>query len=132
MRKSVCLTALVLLVIGLAIILPEVKADYDTISRPDSAPDCIDVLAMTPTATWKKYGNTDKTRICYNISEILKICRVYEIRIASLEKQVAELTKPAEGSVRWDFDNSEKLEMFNGKKWVFIDKKSAADPNKVN
>jgi len=85
---------LVVVVIGLSIVIPIAKAGYDHIDRPATAQDCIDAIMPIPTATAKQFGNTDKTRLVFNIAELLNAVSGQEARIKALEKQVAELQEP--------------------------------------
>ena len=92
MKNALSLLMLVLLLLVVGILpLAMARAGYDHIDRPATQQDIIDALMPVPTVTAKQYGSTDKTRLVYNISELLKVCRSYEMRISELEKQVAAL-----------------------------------------
>ncbi len=58
-----------------------------------SAPDCIDSLLPIPPAVIRQFGATEKTRLVYNIAEILKACNLYKAQIEALAKQVAALQR---------------------------------------
>jgi hypothetical protein len=95
MRKitSSIVVLLAVLVFGLMLSLPNVKADYDHVDEP-GATDCIDALIPVPPPTARQFGGkggTDKLRLVYNITEILKLCKNYELRIAALEKEIVKL-----------------------------------------
>ena len=112
---TISLMALLLLsVFGLMTLLPTiVTAGYDHVDPPASAQDVIDALMPIPAATARQFGVTDKTRLVYNISELLKACNGYEVRIKALEAQVAALVitpddvLPSEVPVEIDFKAGE-------------------------
>ena len=97
MRKILkgMMMATVILVIGLSIIMPSIQAgyDYDT----PLGPDAIDALMPIPAETAKKFGRTEKVRLCYNIAELLKEAKTQQVRIDALEKQVSLLNEKIEG-----------------------------------
>ncbi len=83
---------LVMILVGLAIIIPSVEAGYDDESWTGADP--IDALMPVPAATMRQFGSkggTDKVRLCYNIAELLKAANAQEVRIKSLEKRVEVL-----------------------------------------
>ena len=87
---------LALLMIGLMVIIPGVKAGYDDEGWVGSDP--IDALMQVPAATMRQFGSkggTDKVRLCYNIAELLKVAQTQNTRIELLEKQVVELKAKA-------------------------------------
>lgn len=75
-------------------VVPTAEAAYDHVDQP--GPDCIDALMPVPAATVRQFGvkgGSDKVRLVYNISELLKAANTQKARIEALEKQVAELVK---------------------------------------
>lgn len=81
--------ALVMVVIFLTIIIPSTNAGYDY--DAPLGPDAIDALMPIPAEVAKKYGRTEKVRLCYNIAELIKIAKIQQTRIDLLEKRVVEL-----------------------------------------
>ena len=71
-------------------------ASWDTVPQPRPAQDMIDVLVTVPKATLDQFGYTERTRVIYTIAKILEALNLQATRIQTLEKQVAELTKPVD------------------------------------
>ena len=88
------LTVLVMVAICLAVVIPSVQAGYDY--DAPIGPDAIEAIMPIPPETAKKFGKTEKVRLCYNIAELLKAVNTQRARIDALEKQVAELEETKE------------------------------------
>ena len=99
---------LVMIVVGLAIILPSAKAGYDY-DKP-LGPNPINALMQIPPETVDKYGRTENVRLCYNIAELLKAVNKQEVRIKYLEGEVALLSKKALQEIRSTVDPNEVVE----------------------
>lgn len=70
-----------------------VSGGYNHADPLPSAPDCIDSLLPIPPAVIRQFGATEKTRLVFNIAEILKACNIYKAQIEALVKQVAALQR---------------------------------------
>ena len=105
---------IVISIIGLVATMPTADAgyDYDT----PLGPDAIDALMTIPAETAKKFGRTEKVRLCYNIAELLKAFGAQGIRIDALEKQVKEQSiKTLELEKKILFLDGRKEERYGGK-----------------
>ena len=84
MRKLVYLISLVFI-----IAIPIALARVDVPAKPK---DLRDMLLQPKNSIYQEYGRSEETLLLYNIVALKEICQSYEIRIETLEKQVAGLT----------------------------------------
>lgn len=95
MKKVIVIWAVWVVVVVMAGL---VSGGYNHADPPPGAQDCIDALMPIPPSTLRQFGASDKTRLVYNIAEILKACKTYTAQIAALEKQVAALQQDLEAA----------------------------------
>jgi len=70
-----------------------VLAGWDEVPRPKANPDVITFLIPTPPDVIDLHGNTDRTKVMYNIAFLRQVCANYEKQIKALETAVTELTE---------------------------------------
>jgi hypothetical protein len=85
MRKTI-----VLIIVVLAVF---VLAGWDEIPRQKATPDIATFLIPVPADVIDLHGNTDRTRVMYNLAFLGQACVNYEKQIKALEDSVADLTK---------------------------------------
>ena len=86
MKKTIVLIV-VLILAGL------VLAGWDEIPRQKANPDIATFLIPVPADVIDLHGNTDRTKVMYNIAFLRQVCANYEKQIKALETSVADLTK---------------------------------------
>lgn len=82
---------LTFIVILLLVVFTVSMAAYDYVARPKAAKDLLEYLIPIPQKVIEEHGYSERTAILYNLAFIKEVCQAYEIRIKTLEDQVAEL-----------------------------------------
>jgi hypothetical protein len=86
MKNALQISVLVLVLVGVS------AAGWDEVPRPRANPDIATFLVPVPQDTIDTHGNTDRTKVMFNLALIRQACQTYEDRLKALEAKVEELT----------------------------------------
>ena len=85
--KEIALVTVILTIMAVLVTISFAQSPQP-VTRPQPIKDLRDFLLQPPDKIYRDYGYNENTLVLFNIARLVEISRVYEKRIAVLEKQL--------------------------------------------